>query len=95
MPIRLTLVARKNVVDACGAALIGDDPGAPLALNSDGRILRLSDSDEDGDFDEDGGIDGLDFLLWQRDPNVGSLAVWEANYGTTSIQPGDFDATEK
>ncbi len=72
--------------------LVGDDPGAPLALNPDGRILRLSDSDEDGDFDEDGDIDGLDFLLWQRDPNVGSLAVWEANYGTTSIQPGDFDA---
>ena len=34
-----------------------------------------------GDFDEDGDVDGFDFLLWQRDPNVGLLSVWETNYG--------------
>lgn len=34
-----------------------------------------------GDFDEDGDVDGDDFLFWQRDPSVGSLATWEANYG--------------
>jgi hypothetical protein len=26
-------------------------------------------------------INGFDFLRWQRDPSVGSLADWEANYG--------------
>ena len=25
--------------------------------------------------------DGLDFLLWQLDPNVGLLSDWKANYG--------------
>lgn len=34
-----------------------------------------------GDFNLDGKADGADFLLWQRDPSVGSLADWEARYG--------------
>jgi hypothetical protein len=34
-----------------------------------------------GDFDFDGDVDGRDFLAWQRDPNVGDLADWQANYG--------------
>ena len=34
-----------------------------------------------GDFNTDGVVDGADFLLWQRDPGVGSLADWETNYG--------------
>ena len=34
-----------------------------------------------GDFDLDGDVDGIDFLYWQRDPSVGSLPAWEANYG--------------
>jgi len=38
-----------------------------------------------GDFDKDGDADGDDYLLWQRDPSVGSLADWEASYGTVSL----------
>lgn len=34
-----------------------------------------------GDFNDDGRVNGFDFLAWQRDPNVGTLADWEANYG--------------
>ncbi len=34
-----------------------------------------------GDFDGNGVVDGSDFLLWQRDPSVGSLADWKTNYG--------------
>ena len=34
-----------------------------------------------GDFDFNGTVNGLDFLLLQREPGVGSLADWEANYG--------------
>ena len=34
-----------------------------------------------GDFDFNGEVNGFDFLLWQRDPSVGSLADWKANYG--------------
>jgi len=38
----------------------------------------------DGDFDQNGDINGADFLLWQRDMNVGSLSDWEAGFGATS-----------
>lgn len=34
-----------------------------------------------GDFDQDGDVDGRDFLAWQRDPSVGDLAEWQAHYG--------------
>jgi hypothetical protein len=34
-----------------------------------------------GDFDGDGDVDGRDFLAWQRNPSVGDLADWQANYG--------------
>ena len=34
-----------------------------------------------GDFDFDGDVDGRDFLLWQRNPSVGDLSDWQANYG--------------
>jgi hypothetical protein len=37
-----------------------------------------------GDFDADGDVDGADFLAWQRDPSVGDLADWSANFGTAS-----------
>lgn len=39
-----------------------------------------------GDFNMDGRVDGADFLAWQRNPALGSLSDWEANYGlpTTS-----------
>jgi hypothetical protein len=37
-----------------------------------------------GDFDLDGDVDGSDFLLWQRNPSVGSLADWKAHYATTA-----------
>lgn len=35
-----------------------------------------------GDFDNDGDVDGRDFLVWQRNPAVGSLADWKNNYGS-------------
>ncbi len=34
-----------------------------------------------GDFDLDEDVDGHDFLIWQRDPTIGNLADWQANYG--------------
>lgn len=43
------------------------------------------DSGIPGDFNMDGNVDGLDFLFWQQDPNVGPLTDWEGNYGFTSI----------
>jgi hypothetical protein len=37
-----------------------------------------------GDFDLDGNVDGHDFLAWQRDPSIGSLDDWRANFGSGS-----------
>ena len=37
-----------------------------------------------GDFDESSTVDGIDFLNWQRDSSVGSLADWESNYGSNT-----------
>ena len=35
-----------------------------------------------GDFDLDSDVDGADFLMWQRDPSIGSLTDWQTNYGS-------------
>jgi hypothetical protein len=45
---------------------------------------------EDGDFDNDGDVDGRDFLVWQRgnSPNplsAGDLALWQNSYGTGGL----------
>jgi T5SS/PEP-CTERM-associated repeat protein len=37
-----------------------------------------------GDFNADGKVDGRDLLFWQRNPSVGDLADWRANYGESS-----------
>ena len=37
-----------------------------------------------GDFNQDGDVDGDDFLAWQRDPSVGTLAEWRTSYGFTA-----------
>lgn len=42
-----------------------------------------------GDFNGDGVVDGHDFVMWQRDPSVGSLSDWQSYYG----QPGVSSAT--
>jgi hypothetical protein len=34
-----------------------------------------------GDFDNDGNVDGRDFLIWQRNPSIGNLSDWQGNYG--------------
>ena len=37
---------------------------------------------ESGNFDRD--VVGRDFMHWQRDPSVGDLADWQANYEANS-----------
>jgi PEP-CTERM motif len=44
-------------------------------------LVPLSPSGIAGDFDLNKVVDGDDFLLWQRDPGIGNLSDWEANYG--------------
>jgi len=51
----------------------------------------LFDDGLEGDFDEDGDVDGHDFLLWQRNPSIGDLEVWQNNFGnpTTGAASGN------
>ncbi|QEG33582.1 M23 family metallopeptidase [Bythopirellula goksoeyrii] len=47
-----------------------------------------------GDFTGDGIVDGNDFLTWQRDPNIGNLADWQANYGDGGMLTGTLAVPE-
>jgi hypothetical protein len=38
-----------------------------------------------GDFDGDGKVDGRDFLAWQRNTQLGSLADWQNAYGASHM----------
>ncbi|MDZ4657669.1 MAG: PQQ-dependent sugar dehydrogenase [Bythopirellula sp.] len=63
-------------------------PGEVFILNKQDGVLRmLVPLIAPGDFDEDGDVDGRDFLVWQRgqspEPFSSSdLATWQTNYGT-------------
>lgn len=61
--------------------LPGADPDIANGLYIDDVVIKVaSTSSQPGDFNGDGAVDGADFLEWQRDPGVGSLSVWQANY---------------
>jgi hypothetical protein len=63
-------------------------PGAATFINNAGTSFTLvAPEPESADFDEDGDIDGRDFLVWQRgespDPlSADDLALWQEQYGT-------------
>jgi len=59
------------------------------AVHQQGESVRLliGSGVLDGDFNGDGVIDGQDFVAWQINPTVGSLADWRANYGAQVIAP--------
>ena len=48
-------------------------------------VVEFASAGIPGDFDNDGDVDGRDFLTWQRNPSVGSLADWQNNYGTSGL----------
>jgi len=52
------------------------------------RLQAVPVPEVEGDFDQDGDVDGADFLIWQRDPNLGSLTDWRTKFGEVG---GDFD----
>jgi hypothetical protein len=64
-------------------------------LYTSGEVTLVSVAELPGDFDGDGDVDGRDLLALQRDPNLGSLTAWQANYGGSlsaiAVLPGDFD----
>ena len=76
------LLAGSGVTDI-GLGLIGDSTNFSKSIVDGGNTLRLTFGAAGlaGDFDVDGDVDGADFLMWQRDPGVGNLADWQANFG--------------
>ncbi len=58
---------------------LDDDPRLHAVI---GQHIFDNLNPESADFDFDGDVDGRDFLVWQRDPNVGSLGDWQQQYGT-------------
>lgn len=51
----------------------------------DGEI-ELVTTGPDGDFDNDGDVDGSDFLVWQgTDGSAAGLSAWQSSYGTGSL----------
>jgi hypothetical protein len=71
------------------AGLIAPDTGL-LKMELEYMEIRLPDDGVPGDFDEDGDVDGRDFLVWQRGGSptplsATDLATWQANYGTGGL----------
>jgi hypothetical protein len=57
---------------------------------TDFSVVVSDEPGQDGDFDEDGDVDGHDFLVWQRgsspDPlSAGDLTLWQSNYGVGGL----------
>ena len=66
-----------------GGAVYADAPSVSEVV-----VTKLTDSTSPvfGDFDQDGDVDGRDFLLWRRSGSpaprpAGDLATWQTNYG--------------
>lgn len=84
-----TLISAASGLNTSGLALDPND-AATFALGAQGNDLILSVRGGNGDFNGDGFVDGVDFLLWQRggSPNPLSqsdLEEWQNNYGTTPV----------
>ena len=63
------------------------------AVETLGVIEYVTSPGLPGDFDGDNDVDGLDFLVWQRnDGTPAGLAAWEANYGNSLIEPSGSTA---
>lgn len=62
-------------------------------FDGDGLLMVSTFSGIPGDFDMDNDVDGDDFLLWQRNPGIGLLSDWEANYGFQGLQAAQSAAS--
>lgn len=52
---------------------------------SEGNVVYVT-TGPDGDFDNDGDIDGADFLVWQRtDGSAAGLSAWQSSYGAGTL----------
>ena len=89
----LEAIAPQNAVEARLSFLFEQNNNNDGAIWIDSAGLFL-ESTLDGDFDGDLDVDGADFLVWQSDNSVGSLADWQANFGTTASQTASATVPE-
>ncbi len=69
-----------------GAAVPGSDGRTITYMyGADGNDIALIGAGLSGDFDNDGDVDGQDFLVWQGNPSLGSLSDWQNNYGAGNL----------
>lgn len=75
-----------------------DSPGVHIVMEHDENVSIMPQNDDlagrqflyplvapqAGDFDGDSDVDGKDFLNWQREPSLGNLSDWQANFGAAS-----------
>ncbi len=69
-------------VRVSGILVDGVSTGGQQSAFWDDWDLSVVSAGIPGDFDDDGDVDGRDFLVWQKNPSVGNLSDWQANYGT-------------
>ena len=77
-------------IQALGVHMMNTDFNGFIIHNSNMRLLDFSaslvGSGVSGDFDDDGDVDGNDFLEWQRrDGTAVGLNDWETNYGMVAL----------
>jgi hypothetical protein len=87
-----TPTSKLTLINATASLLLGEfgsvtflgsttaDVNYDLA-NGDVYLDNFQGESTPGDFDEDGDVDGRDFLVWQRNPSIGNLGDWQTNYG--------------
>ncbi len=82
-------IGRPGAMDGTWLSDVNHSCAASARIYGMARLSDLGISTLTGDFDDDGDVDGSDFLKWQRGepPNPFSqrdLKVWQMNYGQTS-----------
>lgn len=65
--------------------MVTNSGGGPEDAQDYGLAWWAGEATTPGDFDGDGDVDGRDFIVWQRNPSVGNLGDWQANYGTSGL----------
>jgi hypothetical protein len=76
------LLTGGTTLTSSAESTLGNVFNVSLAPRSISTFVINADLGLAGDFDEDGDVDGRDFLLWQQNPSLGNLADWQENYGT-------------
>jgi hypothetical protein len=87
-----------QVNKATGAVTIRNTTGTPIPISAysiESAGGTLNSGSLAGDFNGSGGVDGADFLQWQREfpaLDAGDLADWKANFGASGPGTGGWSS---